>query len=157
MREIISEQAAEAETAQLSASETAAPENAQGKDQAEATKEAGNTDTTMTEAPSATETPAEQTIAVKPEQSAAQLTTSTASAQPEQAASTPASTPALVVPASQPKERSLEELKDRYFSICRRLIRNRPASDENAKNSYLHSYIYEKGAGCILRHLKPAS
>lgn len=45
-----------------------------------------------------------------------------------------------------PKQRSIEDMKDRYYSVCRRLIRSRPAGDENAKASLLQSYMFEKGA-----------
>lgn len=47
------------------------------------------------------------------------------------------------------KERTIEELKDRYYSVCRRLIRARPASDENAKQALLQSYAFDKGESCV--------
>ncbi|PIL37430.1 transcription factor [Ganoderma sinense ZZ0214-1] len=43
-------------------------------------------------------------------------------------------------------ERSLEELKDRYFSVCRKLVRNRPwAGDEASKLALISSLTYDKG------------
>jgi DNA methyltransferase 1-associated protein 1 len=37
-------------------------------------------------------------------------------------------------------------LKARYYSVCRKIIRNRPwTGDESAKNSLLHSYEFDKG------------
>ncbi|KAJ8582862.1 hypothetical protein M405DRAFT_749613 [Rhizopogon salebrosus TDB-379] len=41
--------------------------------------------------------------------------------------------------------RFLEELKDRYYSVCRKLIRNRPwAGDEASKAQLLNSYQFDK-------------
>ncbi|KAJ7904687.1 hypothetical protein B0H14DRAFT_3079504 [Mycena olivaceomarginata] len=41
--------------------------------------------------------------------------------------------------------RSMEDIKDRYCSVCRKLIRNRPwAGDENSKNALLSSYSFDK-------------
>ncbi|KAJ7240312.1 hypothetical protein B0H12DRAFT_1024723 [Mycena haematopus] len=41
--------------------------------------------------------------------------------------------------------RSMEDLKDRYCSVCRKLIRNRPwAGDENSRNALLSSLQFEK-------------
>ncbi|KAJ6515710.1 hypothetical protein C8R45DRAFT_888749 [Mycena sanguinolenta] len=41
--------------------------------------------------------------------------------------------------------RSMEDLKDRYCSVYRKLIRNRPwAGDENSKNALLSSYQFDK-------------
>ncbi|PFH51350.1 hypothetical protein AMATHDRAFT_142666 [Amanita thiersii Skay4041] len=41
--------------------------------------------------------------------------------------------------------RSIEDLKDRYFSVCRKLIRNKPwTSDETAKNLLLASLQFDK-------------
>ncbi|KAK2466107.1 hypothetical protein APHAL10511_001749 [Amanita phalloides] len=41
--------------------------------------------------------------------------------------------------------RSIEDLKDRYYSVCRKLIRNRPwTGDENAKNQLLASFQFDK-------------
>lgn len=60
----------------------------------------------------------------------------------------PAATPAIETVQEVPqgkKERTIEELKDRYYSVCRRLIRARPASDENAKQALLQSYAFDKG------------
>ncbi|KAF7352641.1 SWR1-complex protein 4 [Mycena venus] len=42
-------------------------------------------------------------------------------------------------------QRSMEDLKDRYCSVCRKLIRNRPwAGDENSKNVLLSSFSFDK-------------
>ncbi|KAG8218672.1 hypothetical protein J3R82DRAFT_4338 [Butyriboletus roseoflavus] len=41
--------------------------------------------------------------------------------------------------------RAIEDLKDRYYSVCRKLIRNRPwAGDESAKSQLLNSYQFDK-------------
>ncbi|KAG2156225.1 hypothetical protein DEU56DRAFT_969325 [Suillus clintonianus] len=41
--------------------------------------------------------------------------------------------------------RSLEDLKDRYYSVCRKLIRNRPwAGDEASKAQLLNTYQFDK-------------
>ncbi|KAG1752622.1 uncharacterized protein EDB91DRAFT_1103565 [Suillus paluster] len=41
--------------------------------------------------------------------------------------------------------RALEDLKDRYYSVCRKLIRNRPwAGDEASKAQLLNSYQFDK-------------
>ncbi|KAF8631551.1 hypothetical protein AX15_002306 [Amanita polypyramis BW_CC] len=41
--------------------------------------------------------------------------------------------------------RSIEDLKDRYYSVCRKLVRNRPwTGDENAKNQLLASFQFDK-------------
>jgi DNA methyltransferase 1-associated protein 1 len=41
--------------------------------------------------------------------------------------------------------RAIEDLKDRYYSVCRKLIRNRPwAGDEPAKSQLLNSYQFDK-------------
>ncbi|KDQ64226.1 hypothetical protein JAAARDRAFT_187584 [Jaapia argillacea MUCL 33604] len=42
-------------------------------------------------------------------------------------------------------ERSLEDLKDRYYSVCRKLIRNRPwAGDETQKAQMISSFQFDK-------------
>ncbi|KAJ7498745.1 hypothetical protein FB451DRAFT_8701 [Mycena latifolia] len=42
-------------------------------------------------------------------------------------------------------ERSMEDLKDRYCSVCRKLIRNRPwAGDENSKTLLMSSFGFDK-------------
>ncbi|KAJ6598891.1 hypothetical protein DFH09DRAFT_17877 [Mycena vulgaris] len=42
-------------------------------------------------------------------------------------------------------ERSMEDLKDRYCSVCRKLIRNRPwAGDENSKAVLMNSFSFDK-------------
>ena len=39
-----------------------------------------------------------------------------------------------------------QELKDRYFSVCRKLVRNRPwAGDEASKLALISSLTYDKG------------
>lgn len=43
------------------------------------------------------------------------------------------------------RERTIEEMKERYYSVCRKLIRARPAGDETAKAALLHSYAFERG------------
>lgn len=42
-------------------------------------------------------------------------------------------------------DRSIEDMKDRYYSVCRRLIRARPVTDDSARAALLHSYAFEKG------------
>ncbi|KAI0638499.1 hypothetical protein C8Q77DRAFT_1091472 [Trametes polyzona] len=42
--------------------------------------------------------------------------------------------------------RALEDIKDRYFSVCRKLIRNRPwAGDESSRAALLSSLAFDKG------------
>ncbi|KAI0053746.1 hypothetical protein FA95DRAFT_484388 [Auriscalpium vulgare] len=42
-------------------------------------------------------------------------------------------------------ERSMEDLKDRYYSVCRKLIRNRPwAGDEASKSQLISSFQFDK-------------
>ena len=44
-----------------------------------------------------------------------------------------------------------QDIKDRYCSVCRRLIRNRPwAGDENSKTQLLSSYTFDKGLTATL-------
>lgn len=65
-----------------------------------------------------------------------------------------ASAPATETPQAEvqgKKERTIEELKDRYYSVCRKLIRARPASDETAKQALLQSYAFDKGESCGVR------
>lgn len=45
---------------------------------------------------------------------------------------------------SSTTKRSVEDLKDRYYTCCRRLIRERPAADETAKNASASSYSFDK-------------
>ena len=52
------------------------------------------------------------------------------------------------------KERSIEEMKHRYYSVCRRLIRARPASDETAKAALLQNYLFEKGESKLFRQYR---
>jgi len=41
--------------------------------------------------------------------------------------------------------RAIEDLKDRYYSVCRKLIRNHPwVSDESGKSQLLNSYQFDK-------------
>lgn len=43
-------------------------------------------------------------------------------------------------------EALLQDLKDRYYSVCRKLVRNRPwTGDENAKNQLHASLQFDKG------------
>ncbi|WVQ81708.1 hypothetical protein IAT38_003833 [Cryptococcus sp. DSM 104549] len=42
------------------------------------------------------------------------------------------------------KRRSIEEMKDRYYAICRRLLRNRTATDPQAQQQLIHSYSFDK-------------
>ncbi|KAJ9123027.1 hypothetical protein QFC22_001216 [Naganishia vaughanmartiniae] len=50
-----------------------------------------------------------------------------------------------VFPLGDVKHRrwNLQEIKDRYYTICRRLIRNRPAKDEQARERALKAYEYD--------------
>ncbi|KAI0355387.1 hypothetical protein OH77DRAFT_1424874 [Trametes cingulata] len=49
-------------------------------------------------------------------------------------------------PHSDGNQRSLEDIKDRYFSVCRKLIRNRPwPGDEASKAALLSSLSFDKG------------
>jgi len=42
-------------------------------------------------------------------------------------------------------ERSLEDLKERYYSVCRKLVRNRPwPGDEASKSQLLNSFQFDK-------------
>ncbi|KAK7031301.1 swr complex subunit [Paramarasmius palmivorus] len=44
------------------------------------------------------------------------------------------------------RDRSIEDLKDRYFSVCRKLVRTRTwAGDEASKNQLVNSFQYDKG------------
>ncbi|CED84272.1 swr1-complex protein 4 [Phaffia rhodozyma] len=42
------------------------------------------------------------------------------------------------------KKQSIEDIKSRYYSICRRLVRSRPTGDENGKLMLLQSYAFDK-------------
>lgn len=44
-----------------------------------------------------------------------------------------------------PKQRSVEEMKDRYYTICRRLVRTRTASDPQAQQQQVVQYSFDKG------------
>ena len=41
------------------------------------------------------------------------------------------------------KTRSMEEIKDRYYTVCRRLLRNRPAVDETLKEKMVKAFDYD--------------
>ena len=41
-------------------------------------------------------------------------------------------------------QRTLEDLKDRYYACCRRLIRERPAADEAVKAQSANAYVFDK-------------
>ncbi|KAJ7638929.1 hypothetical protein FB45DRAFT_739854 [Roridomyces roridus] len=44
-----------------------------------------------------------------------------------------------------PKERTMEDIKDRYCAVCRKLIRNRPwAGDDASKNLLMASFNFDK-------------
>lgn len=45
---------------------------------------------------------------------------------------------------SDVKRRTMEEIKHRYYSICRKLIRTRPAADEAVKEKLLRAYEFDK-------------
>lgn len=77
----------------------------------------------------------------------AESTSVTTPAGPFAAAATPSAQaePAQQAEAQTKRERTIEEMKDRYYSVCRKLIRARPASDENAKQALLQSYAFDKG------------
>ncbi|OCF78753.1 SWR1-complex protein 4 [Kwoniella mangroviensis CBS 8886] len=42
------------------------------------------------------------------------------------------------------KKRSVEEIKDRYYTICRRLVRTRTAADPQAQQQLIHAYAFDK-------------
>nr|XP_019007840.1 SWR1-complex protein 4 [Kwoniella pini CBS 10737]OCF46621.1 SWR1-complex protein 4 [Kwoniella pini CBS 10737] len=42
------------------------------------------------------------------------------------------------------KRRSVEEIKDRYYTICRRLVRTRTATDPQAQQQLIHTYAFDK-------------
>lgn len=43
------------------------------------------------------------------------------------------------------KRRSVEEMKDRYYTICRRLVRTRTASDAQVQQQQIVQYSFDKG------------
>ena len=47
------------------------------------------------------------------------------------------------------KTRSMEEIKDRYYTVCRRLLRNRPAVDEAFKERMVKAYDYDLRECCV--------
>ncbi|KAK1231813.1 swr complex subunit [Marasmius sp. AFHP31] len=47
-------------------------------------------------------------------------------------------------PRGEKDPRPIEDIKDRYFSVCRKLARNRTWTDENAKNHLVNSMQYDK-------------
>ena len=62
-------------------------------------------------------------------------------------------TAAPVVPPmlveTEVKTRSMEEIKDRYYTVCRRLLRNRPAVDEAFKERMVKAYDYDLREYCV--------
>lgn len=50
------------------------------------------------------------------------------------------------------KKRSVEEMKDRYYTICRRLVRTRTASDPQVQQQQIAQYSFDKGrlSTCVL-------
>lgn len=51
------------------------------------------------------------------------------------------------------KTRTMEEIKDRYYTVCRRLLRNRPAVDEAFKEKMVKAFDYDirKSSSVLLR------
>ncbi|KAL8283658.1 hypothetical protein RQP46_005453 [Phenoliferia psychrophenolica] len=43
-----------------------------------------------------------------------------------------------------PSERSVDDLKARYYSVCRKLVRNRPAADEAVRQATIASLSFDK-------------
>lgn len=43
------------------------------------------------------------------------------------------------------RKRSIEDIKSRYYSVCRRLVRSRPTGDEFGKTQMLQYYAFDKG------------
>jgi hypothetical protein len=60
-------------------------------------------------------------------------------------ASTSTSTATHTVPPIETdiKTRTMEEIKDRYYTVCRRLLRNRPAVDEAFKEKMVKAFDYD--------------
>lgn len=47
-----------------------------------------------------------------------------------------------------------QDLKDRYYSVCRKLVRNRPwAGDEASKAQLVSSFQFDKGQGSHISHI----
>jgi DNA methyltransferase 1-associated protein 1 len=46
-------------------------------------------------------------------------------------------------------KRSIEDIKSRYYSVCRRLVRTRPTGDEAGKMSMLQHYAFDRGGWCL--------
>ncbi|KAL7412081.1 hypothetical protein BDY24DRAFT_416629 [Mrakia frigida] len=42
------------------------------------------------------------------------------------------------------RKRTIEDIKSRYYSICRRLVRSRPTGDEQGKTTMLQYYAFDK-------------
>lgn len=42
-------------------------------------------------------------------------------------------------------KRSIEDIKGRYYTICRRLVRSRPTGDEAGKTQLLQYYAFDRG------------
>lgn len=103
-----------------------------------------NGDATMKTEETASTSTTQDTKAADPQA----LTTAPTASGPFAAAATPgasASEGTQSVAKQEKRERTIEEMKDRYYSVCRKLIRARPASDENAKQALLQSYAFDKG------------
>jgi DNA methyltransferase 1-associated protein 1 len=48
------------------------------------------------------------------------------------------------------RKRCIEDIKSRYYSVCRRLVRSRPTGDEQGKTTMLQYYAFDKGGWCLL-------
>jgi hypothetical protein len=59
--------------------------------------------------------------------------------------------PAAPVRETDVKRRSIEEIKDRYYTVCRRLIRNRPALDEAVKERMVRAFDYDLRESAVVR------
>lgn len=51
----------------------------------------------------------------------------------------------VVADRYQYSHRSIEELKDRYYTVCRRLVRSRAAADPAAQAQLVQAYTFDKG------------
>ena len=49
----------------------------------------------------------------------------------------------VIEPSGQPLTN--QDIKDRYYSICRRLVRTRTATDPQAQQQLVHAYSFDKG------------
>ena len=51
----------------------------------------------------------------------------------------------------------LQDLKDRYYSVCRKLIRNRPwEGDEASKSQFVSNFQFDKGCAIPVSRCLPA-